>query len=74
MTHNSGTYSTSSDTSHLTQRIRDYEQTDLNTYDDGDHSIPDMEQDIDPDYHFFSNINNPCNYYNIDQFNHNFPS
>ena len=59
------------DISHLTQRIRDYEQIHLNTVDYSEHSILDMEQDIDPDINFFSNSNNVCTYYTTEQYNHN---
>lgn len=71
MAHNNRTFSTSDDSSHLTQLIKDFEQVELNTFENYDHSIRDMDLDIDPDINFFSNINNSCKYYTTEQFNHN---
>ncbi len=34
-----------------------------------EHKLLDIENDIDPDNHFFSNINDKCYYYTDEQYN-----
>lgn len=66
MTHSDRTHSRN-----ITQMIREYEQLELATFDYSEHSILDLEQDIDPDNNFFSTIDKTCYYYTNDQYNHN---
>ena len=70
--HTEGTYSsTYGDNNLVTQRISEYDQLELKTFEYTDHNLQDLEHDIDPDNNFFSTINNNCCYYTDDQFNQN---
>lgn len=68
------THSTSGYNSHMTQRISEYEQLELDAFEYTDHDIMDMEQDIDADNHFFSSTKSNCRHYTDDQYNQNIKS
>ena len=70
MTHNDLTYSsTSGDIKQLMQRIMDNDKLELKSCEYTDHKSLDIENDIDPDNFFFSNINDNCYYYTENQYN-----
>lgn len=48
-----------------------YEHTDFKSFDFQDHKLYELEYDIDPDIHFYQNINMSCNYFSEDKFNTN---
>ena len=52
-----------------TQRILDHNNMELKTFQYTDHNLRDIENDIDPDNNFFSNINDNCCYYTDEQYN-----
>lgn len=43
----------------------------LQTFDFQDHKLYELENDIDPEIHFYQNINISCEYYSEDKFNSN---
>lgn len=53
----------------LLQRIAEYNDLEINTFQYTEHHSQDIENDIDPENNFFLNINNNCYYYTDDQFN-----
>ena len=59
------------DNDDTTQRIPDHVKLELNTFQYTDHNLLDIENDIDPDNNFFSNINDNCCYYTDEQYNQN---
>ena len=42
---------------------RDYESLGLKMFEYREHKLHDMDSDIDPENHFYNNINNQCEYY-----------
>ena len=64
MSHTDITHSSNTrDNEQLTQIIMDYATLELKTCEHTDHKTLDIENDIDPDNHFFSNIKDNCYYY-----------
>lgn len=52
-----------------TQRTFDLDNMELKTFQYTDHNVLDIENDIDPDNNFFSNITDNCCYYTDEQYN-----
>lgn len=63
MAHNEITHSL------LTQRIMEHDELELRPCEYTEHKTLDIENDIDPDNHFFHNINDNCQYYTDEQYN-----
>lgn len=63
MAHNKITHSL------LTQRIMEHDELELRPCEYTEHKTLDIENDIDPDNHFFHNINDNCQYYADEQYN-----
>lgn len=47
------------------------EFTDFKSFDFQDHKLYELENDTDPEIHFYQNININCEYYSEDKFNSN---
>lgn len=45
------------------------EYTDFKSFDHQGHELYDLENDIDPEVHFYRNIDMNCEYYSEDKFN-----
>lgn len=58
-----GRLSTSGGSNDITQITDDHDHLELKTVQDMDHNLLDLENDIDPENNFFSNINDKCGYY-----------
>ena len=71
MTHYTNTThsSTSGGVTQLSQRIADYDQLELKSGEYTEYKSLDIENDIDPDNNFFSNIIDNCYYYTQEQYN-----
>lgn len=61
--------STSGGFNDITQITYDHDKLELKTFQYTDHNLLDLENDIDPENNFFSNINYECCYYTDEQFN-----
>lgn len=48
-----------------------YEHLNFKTFDHTEHKMYEIENEIDPENHFYNNINNNCEYYTDEQFNSN---
>ena len=74
MTHSKGNHSSTSGDIipvPMTQMIADYDKLELKTFEYTEHSLQDMEDNIDPENNFFFNINPDCSYYTDEQYNKN---
>ena len=66
MTNTTHTYPGQND---LSQRIANYEDVEIQTFQHSNYHTHDIENDIDPETNFFHSLNNDCRYYNEEQFN-----
>ena len=66
MTNTTHTYPGQND---LSQRIANYEDVEIRTFQHSNYHTHDIENDIDPETNFFHSLNNDCRYYNEEQFN-----
>lgn len=58
MKNNARTHSVFEEYRHITQRISEYQQLELEELEHTEYNMMDLEQDIDPDSNFLSTTNN----------------
>ncbi len=61
--------SSTGDNRDTTQKVAEHGKLELRTFQYSDHNFLDLEHDIDPLNNFFSNINDNCCYYTVEQYN-----
>ena len=61
MTNTTHTYPGQND---LSQRIANYEDVEIRTFQHSNYHTHDIENDIDPETNFFHSLKNDCRYYN----------